>query len=329
MTSSRLAVVVLSAGRRVELCEIIRAEVRAMGCTPVIVAADADPTMSAACAMADRSARMPAVADPSYADELLDLCAREDARLVIPTIDPELQPIADRQTDFDHAGIVVNISCPEAVRIARHKGATASALRAVGIEVPRSFDRADEAADALRAGTSLVVKPAGGSSSVGVVFPSTPEDLQVVVGDGSDVVIQERIRGVEYTVNVFADGQGNVVSAVPHERLQVRGGEVSKARTVRHAHLEEIAIRLPQAVTGLRGAFCFQAMGNAERASVIEINARFGGGYPLAHRAGATHVRWLLEQAIGRESTAHDRWEQDLTMLRFDSSVFRVGQDSS
>jgi carbamoyl-phosphate synthase large subunit len=329
VTRSRLAVVVLSAGRRVELCEIVRAEVTALGFTPVIVAADADPTMSAACAIADQAARMPAVADTSYVDELLDLCAREDARLVIPTIDPELQPIADRQTDFDRTGIVVNISHPEAVRIARHKGATAAALRAVGISVPRWFDSEDEAADALRAGTPLVVKPVGGSSSVGVVFPSTPGDLHVVLADRPDVVIQERIQGVEYTVNVFADAEGTVVSAVPHERLQVRGGEVAKARTVRHAKLEAIAIRLPQAVPGLRGAFCFQAMGNGERASVIEINARFGGGYPLAHRAGATHVRWLLEHALGRDSTAHGRWEQDLTMLRFDSSVFRARQECS
>jgi len=55
---------------------------------------------------------------------------------------------------------------------------------------------------------------------------------------------------------------------------------------------------------------------------VFEINARFGGGYPLAHRAGAKFTKWLLEEVIGAPCTAKDSWDEGLLLLRYDSEVF-------
>ena len=72
------------------------------------------------------------------------------------------------------------------------------------------------------------------------------------------------------------------------------------------------------------GALCFQALVDAnEQPTAIEINARFGGGYPLAHRAGATFTKWLLEIAAGQVCSAHDNWRESVLMLRYDAAVFR------
>jgi carbamoyl-phosphate synthase large subunit len=56
--------------------------------------------------------------------------------------------------------------------------------------------------------------------------------------------------------------------------------------------------------------------------AILEINARFGGGYPLAHRAGAPFTQWLLEEATDRSSSAHDDWRPGVTMLRYDEAIF-------
>jgi len=55
---------------------------------------------------------------------------------------------------------------------------------------------------------------------------------------------------------------------------------------------------------------------------VFEINARFGGGFPLAHRAGARFSRWLLEDVLGLQSSAQNNWQEDLVMLRYDAAIF-------
>jgi carbamoyl-phosphate synthase large subunit len=56
--------------------------------------------------------------------------------------------------------------------------------------------------------------------------------------------------------------------------------------------------------------------------AVIEINARYGGGYPLAWAAGARYPVWFLEEVLGLPSTAHDDWTADLVMLRYDEAIF-------
>jgi carbamoyl-phosphate synthase large subunit len=57
--------------------------------------------------------------------------------------------------------------------------------------------------------------------------------------------------------------------------------------------------------------------------TIIEINARFGGGYPLTHKAGAPITRWLLEETQGLRVTGpFDKWESGMVMLRYDDAVF-------
>jgi carbamoyl-phosphate synthase large subunit len=56
---------------------------------------------------------------------------------------------------------------------------------------------------------------------------------------------------------------------------------------------------------------------------LFEINARFGGGFPLAHNAGAYFTRWLLEEAAGHSSDANNNWRSGVRMLRYDAAVFR------
>ena len=68
---------------------------------------------------------------------------------------------------------------------------------------------------------------------------------------------------------------------------------------------------------------CFQAMvGENDELSVFEINARFGGGYPLAHQAGAPFAKWLLEEQLGLPSTANEDWREGMLMLRYDAAFF-------
>ena len=169
----------------------------------------------------------------------------------------------------------------------------------------------------------LIVKPIAGSSSVGIRSIRSLDDLGDLAGQADEHIIQELWQGQEYTVNVFFDASGALRCAVPHRRIEVRGGEVSKGRTERLPDIERITTQLSAALPGCRGALCFQAIVTPTgEAAVFEINARFGGGFPLAHAAGATFSRWLLEESAGLASSASDNWRPNVTMLRYDAAIF-------
>jgi carbamoyl-phosphate synthase large subunit len=136
--------------------------------------------------------------------------------------------------------------------------------------------------------------------------------------------VQERLAGPEYTVNMYIDRRGRLLAAIPHLRLEVRDGEVSKGRTERQEDLLSAAEKISLAFSriGAFGPLCFQAIVTPEGPSVFEINARFGGGFPLTHKAGGRFTSWVLEEALGREPAPERNWREGLLMLRYDGAVF-------
>jgi carbamoyl-phosphate synthase large subunit len=105
---------------------------------------------------------------------------------------------------------------------------------------------------------------------------------------------------------------------------------VSKATTLREPVVLELARSLGRILSGAYGPLCFQAIVTpAGQAAVIEVNPRFGGGYMVAHQAGAAFPRWLLEDRLGLPSTVHDNWDEGVTMLRYDAAVFTRSTDSA
>jgi carbamoyl-phosphate synthase large subunit len=319
-----LTLLVTSAGRRVELLACFREDAARLGLALRIVAADARPDLSPACHIADKSVAVPRCSEASYTQALLETCARERVSLVVPTIDPELQVLSRDQDRFKALGARVVISSLQVVQLAGDKLATANRLAAVSVPAPRAMDLTEYQRNPSALHWPVIAKPKSGSASQGVLRPSTPDELMGL--RLNDYVVQELLPGREYTVNVFFDRDGRLRCAIPHHRIEVRGGEVSKGRTERIAGLEEAARRIATALPGACGPLCFQAVVAPDGSyGVFEINARFGGGYPLAHRAGARFSQLLLEEASGATQSANDQWHAGVTMLRYDQSVFLDG----
>jgi carbamoyl-phosphate synthase large subunit len=315
-------ILILSAGRRVELLRCFRSDAARLEISLRIIAADMKPAWSAACHEADLALAAPPCLHPEYMEFLWDACRRHEVSLVVPTIDTELQVLSDNAERFEGSGVKVSISSPEVVRLARDKLRTAQWLAAAGVPGPRT----ELPSEVLKAPSHwswpVIVKPRAGSSSIGVKSVFKPADLVRFAGS-EDYVVQERLVGDEYTVNLFFDRSGRLRGAVPHLRNEVRAGEVSKGQTKRHVDLQDIANRLGGYLPGPRGALCFQAiLDHQGRPAVFELNARFGGGYPLTHRAGARFSRWLLEETAGLASSYADDWRDGVVMLRYDAAVF-------
>ena len=322
---------VSSAGRRVHLIECFRADAARLGVALEVNAVDSEPALSAACRLADRACPVPRCTDPGFVDRLLEICRRHRVDLLVPTIDPELEVLSRAAPVFAaEAGTRVAVSSPEVVALARDKLRTAEHLAAHGLPAPWTVDgaRFGPGRPPPEPFRPLILKPRGGSSSHGILRVERPEDWP---RDGvpPGCIVQELLEGEEYTVNLFFDAAGRLRAAVPHRRIAVRGGEVAKGVTSRQPRLMELAATLGASLPAgaARGALCFQAIVRpaSGAAAIFELNARFGGGFPLAHRAGARFSQWLLEETLGLPATAAGDWRDGVLMLRYDAAVFIEG----
>jgi carbamoyl-phosphate synthase large subunit len=314
-----------SAGRRVALIECFRESAAAIGIEARVIAVDLEPAMSAACQVSDLALPVPPSEHPEFVESLIGTCTEHGVDLVIPTRDLELMALSQHAGHFGAVGTWVSVSEPATVNVARDKLRTARFLDGHGIPVPKSAAIAEVVSAPHAWSWPVLVKPRSGCSSNGIRVVSSPDQL-AVLEPGADRMVQQLLGGEEYTVNLFFDRTGRMRCAIPHLRCEVRAGEVAKGITRRHAELERIAWRLGTALDGARGVLCFQAIiDDAGIPAIFEINARFGGGYPLAHRAGARFAQWLLQEATGYLPDAHNDWQDGVLMLRYDHAIFCDG----
>ena len=315
-----------SAGRRVGLMRCFRQALEELGLDGRIVAADA-ARLAPAAHFADAFHLVPRCTDPAFLDALLELCRLERIRVVVPTIDTELPFYARNRGLLAEHGVHVASSGTEAVAIAADKRLTHAWLRRNGFPVVRQMTLEDGRAVVNDWKFPVIVKPSHGSASVGLRRIAEAEELLALHPSEDSLIVEEIAAGFEHTVHVYVDARGRCLGAVPCRRLEVRAGEVSKGLTVKRRPLMALARNIAEALPGASGPLniqIFEAPDGAIR--VIEINARFGGGYPLAHQAGARFPQWILEEALGLEpAPAFDRWQDDLAMLRFDEAIFLPG----
>jgi len=316
-------ILISSVGRRAQLVECFRRAAKELDLSLTVLGTDAAPELSPASHLVDRCFKVPRCSDLDFVPATIALCRNHNVNLVVPTIDPELPSYAIHAKDFEIAGAKVLISSPSTIDIAFDKYRTNEWFVAHGFPTVAQ-KLVEEVLDNVSQWTfPVIVKPRHGSASIGVRIIDDVQTLQALK-DHEGLVVESIACGVEHTTNLFLDRSGRCVCAVPHQRLETRGGEVSKGRTVKNYKLMELAKSVAEALPGARGPLNLQGfVDENNEVQFTEINARFGGGFPLTAEAGANFCRWILEDMCGFPSSAtFSNWRDHLLMLRFDSAVF-------
>lgn len=312
---SRRNILISCAGRRVGL-------VRAFGeCAPAhVLASDVNPAMSSACHVADRAIAVPQLGAAGYEEAIRSVIESNEIGLVIPTIDTELAFWAGIRDDLAAEGTWVSVPDPSLVTQCRDKRLTAGLFEQQGVSVPRVIS--DETT------FPRFVKPISGSLSSDLHTFASAAEYHSELADRSKYIHQELVGPGyrEYTVDMCFDAAGHLKGLVPRHRIEVRGGEISKGRTER-GWLHSALTGSFSAVQGARGVLTVQFFvgesDGADRILGIEVNARFGGGYPLSHAAGADFAGAIVREAIAGETMPEcDDWIDGMTMLRYDEAIY-------
>jgi len=315
-------ILLLSAGRRVELAQAFLAEIKSRDIAAKLLATEMNPEYSAACQVVNLAIKAPRVTDPTYIDFLLKTCAEERVGLVVPTIDTELLLLAQHRKHFESSGVHIVISDETLIQACRDKRLTADLFRQVGLNTPKIYERSAITFPCF-------AKPYDGSCSIGAMAIRSPGMLSDAIVKDATMMFMELIEGDfdEYTVDAYFDRHGVLRCFVPRHRIETRAGEVSKCVTRRNHVYEYLKDKLP-ALQGARGCITLQLFSKAATSqfAALEINPRFGGGFPLTYSAGANYPGWLIDEYLfDREIPFLIDWQSNLMMLRYDAKVLVHG----
>ncbi len=304
------------AGRRIELLQAFRNAALVLNKNLKIYGTDMECS-APALMYCDYIRKVVPMKEDGYIDQLIEICKDEEIDLLIPTIDTDLLILSHNKERFEVVGTKVMISSPEMIQICRNKNITFQFFADCGLHAPVPVDAWEE----YEAGYPAFIKPKDGSSSVDAFKVGNKKELEVYARRIKDYIVQPFIEGLEYTIDIFCDWNGEPISIVPRERMQVRAGEVLKTKIIMDQMMINDAKKLCKAFKPC-GPMTIQLIRDAENVDwYIEINPRFGGGVPLSMKAGARSAETILKMLDGEKVEYYADIEDGAIYSRFDQSV--------
>lgn len=318
-------ILITSAGRRVSLIQAFQQELKKRIPDAKVYTADMNPEWSSACRVSDGYHVLPRVTDGCYIQKLLNLCLREHVGLVVPTIDTELLVLAANIDLFAASGVMLAVSDLSLISRCRDKRNSNALFIEMGIEVPRKVDKHNPT-------YPLFVKPYDGSLSKDILLVRNASEWRASLLEDEKLMFMEYMDPKDYqefTVDAYFDKQGTLKCLVPRRRIEVRGGEISKGRTEKGMLYNQLKTKFSR-LTGARSCLTMQFFEHRQSGRIvgIEINPRFGGGFPLTYAAGANFPGYLIEEHLfGQALTFFDGWIDQRVMLRYDAEVILDSDD--
>ena len=172
----------------------------------------------------------------------------------------------------------------------------------------------------------MFVKPYDGSNSQNIHIIRNEGELTEELLDNPKMMFMEYIDSKEYkefTVDMYYGKDGKVKGIVPRERMEIRAGETSKGITHKNYILDFLKERMA-VLDGVRGCICLQLFYRESDHDIkgIEINPRFGGGYPLSYYAKANYADYIIREYLKGEPVDYSEdWLDNTLMLRYDESI--------
>jgi carbamoyl-phosphate synthase large subunit len=312
-------ILITSAGQRVSLVRIFQKTLKEKGYNSLVFTTDMHPELSPACEVSDGAFQVLAVLDQGYIAQLLAICTQHEIKFIIPTIDTELLVLSENLELFAQQGIQVVLSDKGLIERCRNKKRTLELFDQLEIQYPKHFAKHEVK-------FPLFIKPISGSLSQNIHVFYQSDDFDARDFSEDNFVFMEyfdKSLYQEFTIDAYYDQSNRLVMAVPRERIQVRAGEISKGVTRKNEVVDWMKNKLSY-LEGARGCLTIQVFLNLQSREIygIEINPRFGGGYPLSYHAGANYADLILQEYLENTSCVYtEAWEENTLMLRYDDEI--------
>lgn len=328
-------ILVTCAGRRHYLVKYFKEFIGEHG---RIIGTDMSP-YAPALAACDKTYICHAVAHPDYISQLIEICTTENIDYIFSVNDLELEILsAQKNKILEKSGATVVISNEYAIKITADKYLTYTFFKDLGISTPATFLNVPDAILAIRENKisfPLMVKPRWGSASISLIKASSIVELEKAfaqcekavsesflqqLGQHDTVIIQEFIEGQEYGLDILNSLDGKFIGYCAKQKLAMRSGETDKAKPIKDSRFTIPVKKISQELQHIGNLDCDVLEKNGEL-YFLELNPRFGGGYPFTHCAGANHIEKLLSQTDINEKRTSYTYTTELIFAKCDQII--------
>ncbi len=269
---------------------------------------------------ADKSVISPLIYDENYIPFLLKFCKENRVDALISLFDIDLLVLAKNKDKFLDVGTKVIVSDPDFISICNDKWKTYKFLKENGFNTPKTYLTLKDTIVALDRGElkyPVVVKPRFGCGSIAL---SVAEDEMALLYyfrrntrtiektylkyesdyEEEKIIYQQCLPGQEYGADVINDLNGNFRTVNIRKKIAMRAGETDIAELVYEPVIYNELSKLGKITGHIANMDTDVFMVNGVP-YILEMNARFGGGYPFSHNGGCNLPKAITMWVSGKE----------------------------
>lgn len=304
-------ILLTSVGRRAYIIDYLRDVYKALGLKGSIIATNSDMNTTAM-SMADKAFESPLIYDEEYIPFLMDICKKEKIDILISLFDIDLMILAKNKGGFEALGVKVIVSKENIINICNDKFEMLKYLEKINMPVPKTcIDLAEALEEADFENNTYILKPRWGMGSLSIFEAENKRELEVLYEKAKRsiqksylkfeskadinraILIQEKIKGEEFGLDIFNNLDGKYITTTVKKKLAMRSGETDIAKVVENNALNNIGRKIGEDLKHI-GNLDMDILISGEKAYIIDMNARFGGGYPFTHSAGVNELEAII-----------------------------------
>lgn len=314
-------ILLTSVGRRSYLVEYFKEALSGNGKVYVSNSSNISPAFQ----YADEYVVTPLIYDKEYISFLRNYCLEKNINAIISLFDIDLLVLAKHKKEFEGIGIKIIVSDESVIEICNDKYKTFLFLKENNFNVPQTYISLIEVKEAVKnkeIDFPLILKPRWGMGSISIYEAENMEELEIFYKKidreikknylkyesaqtlGENVLIQEKLKGQEYGLDVVDDLEKNYCTTFVKRKNAMRSGETDCAETIDSLILRELGAKISEKVKHI-GNLDVDLFLVEDKPYILEMNARFGGGYPFSHLAGANLpkaiIKWLNKEKVNKE----------------------------
>lgn len=255
--------------------------------------------------------------EEKYVSDLLNLCNDKDIKIIIPIIDPEIYILSKFREKFLKKNIMLMVSSEQVLNICYNKLEMNEFLKKNKFLFPKTYNEINRFQNAIsnrEIDFPVIIKPIYGSGSEDTYIVNSMEEVNAHFKEGS--LIQQFIEGQEYGVDVFNDKDNKPIRCVVKKKLAMRSGETDKAISVKDSNIQSKVIDLAKHLKHFGNMDC-DVIVNNDNVYFIDLNPRFGGGYPTTHEANVNLLELIIQLAQGKEIKADfDNYKENVLVMK-------------
>ena len=228
-----------------------------------------------------------------YSKKLKEILIKKKIDLLIPLSDYDLEILLLLRKDSSVKTFFL-VSSPEVINICQNKLNTFKFLLKNGFNTPYVYKNYKSI---KKYPVILKLNKGNGSKDMYKVF--SQNELKIIKNKSKNYLIQNFINGDEYHIDILNDLSKKFVSCSIKKKISLRGGETDRCQIIKDKDLKDLSIKLSKKIRHI-GNLDVDLIKYKNKFYIIDLNPRFGGGYPFTHESGLNYIKFLIFNYLGK-----------------------------